>query len=206
MAKAEKKISISSLDKVLNQQKVGITTEQWFGNEVKIKYTLSLSEMLAFVDDVVSCCFHETGGYMPELIEFIFKSNILTRYANFTLPDNPEHRYELLYNTDAVDLVMKHINKKQLDDMLSAIGNKINYLCDSNISAIEKNLQEVVTAFIDLQEKSAAVLKKVDPDDLSKLVSEVSDGRPIEERIVKAYASQMLGGQNEPVEQAERVD
>lgn len=90
--------------------------------------------------------------------------------------------------------------------MLSAIGNKINYLCDSNISAIEKNLQEVVTAFIDLQEKSAAVLKKVDPDDLSKLVSEVSDGRPIEERIVKAYASQMLGGQNEPVEQAERVD
>ena len=96
MAKSEKKISIASLDKVLKEQAVDIATEQWFGNEVKIKHTLSFSEMLAFVDDVVSSCFHTTGGYMPELQEFVVKSNILTRYANFNLPDNLEHRYALL--------------------------------------------------------------------------------------------------------------
>ena len=38
MAKSEKKISIASLDKVLKEQAVDIATEQWFGNEVKIKH------------------------------------------------------------------------------------------------------------------------------------------------------------------------
>ncbi len=42
MAKSEKKISIASLDKVLKEQAVDIATEQWFGNEVKIKHTLFL--------------------------------------------------------------------------------------------------------------------------------------------------------------------
>lgn len=137
MAKSEKKISIASLDKVLKEQAVDIATEQWFGNEVKIKHTLSFSEALAFVDDVVSSCFHTTGGYMPELQEFVVKSNILTRYANFNLPDNLEHRYSLLYNTDAVDVVIRHINQKQLDDILESISEKISYLCESNIAATE---------------------------------------------------------------------
>ena len=48
MAKSEKKISIASLDKVLKEQAVDIATEQWFGNEVKIKHTLSFSEALAY--------------------------------------------------------------------------------------------------------------------------------------------------------------
>lgn len=153
MAKSEKKISIASLDKVLKEQAVDIATEQWFGNEVKIKHTLSFSEALAFVDDVVSSCFHTTGGYMPELQEFVVKSNILTRYANFNLPDNLEHRYSLLYNTDAVDVVIRHINQKQLDDILESISEKISYLCESNIAAIERQMNEVVSAFTELQKK-----------------------------------------------------
>lgn len=131
MAKSEKKISIASLDKVLKEQAVDIATEQWFGNEVKIKHTLSFSEALAFVDDVVSSCFHTTGGYMPELQEFVVKSNILTRYANFNLPDNLEHRYSLLYNTDAVDVVIRHINQKQLDDTarMTMVTHSFTFAC-----------------------------------------------------------------------------
>ena len=136
MAKSEKKISIASLDKVLKEQAVDIATEQWFGNEVKIKHTLSFSEALAFVDDVVSSCFHTTGGYMPELQEFVVKSNILTRYANFNLPDNLEHRYSLLYNTDAVDVVIRHINQKQLDDILESISETITTRTLSSVESL----------------------------------------------------------------------
>lgn len=167
MAKSEKKISIASLDKVLKEQAVDIATEQWFGNEVKIKHTLSFSEALAFVDDVVSSCFHTTGGYMPELQEFVVKSNILTRYANFNLPDNLEHRYSLLYNTDAVDVVIRHINQKQLDDILESISEKISYLCESNIAAIERQMNEVVSAFTELQKKTEAMFANITPDDMT---------------------------------------
>ena len=171
MAKSEKKISIASLDKVLKEQAVDIATEQWFGNEVKIKHTLSFSEALAFVDDVVSSCFHTTGGYMPELQEFVVKSNILTRYANFNLPDNLEHRYSLLYNTDAVDVVIRHINQKQLDDILESISEKISYLCESNIAAIERQMNEVVSAFTELQKKTEAMFANITPDDFSVVFS-----------------------------------
>ncbi len=206
MAKSEKKISIASLDKVLKEQAVDITTEQWFGNEVKIKHTLSFSEALAFVDDVVSSCFHTTGGYMPELQEFVVKSNILTRYANFNLPDNLEHRYSLLYNTDAVDVVIRHINQKQLDDILESISEKISYLCESNIAAIERQMNEVVSAFTELQKKTEAMFANITPDDISKLTSAMADGQFSEERLVKAYTNQMKGDADESVEQTERMD
>jgi len=195
MAKSEKKISIASLDKVLKEQAVDIATEQWFGNEVKIKHTLSFSEALAFVDDVVSSCFHTTGGYMPELQEFVVKSNILTRYANFNLPDNLEHRYSLLYNTDAVDVVIRHI-----------ISEKISYLCESNIAAIERQMNEVVSAFTELQKKTEAMFANITPDDISKLTSAMADGQFSEERLVKAYTNQMKGDADESVEQTERMD
>ena len=195
MAKSEKKISIASLDKVLKEQAVDIATEQWFGNEVKIKHTLSFSEALAFVDDVV-----------PELQEFVVKSNILTRYANFNLPDNLEHRYSLLYNTDAVDVVIRHINQKQLDDILESISEKISYLCESNISAIERQMNEVVSAFTELQKKTEAMFANITPDDISKLTSAMADGQFSEERLVKAYTNQMKGDADESVEQTERMD
>lgn len=205
MAKSEKKISIASFDKVLKEQAVDIATEQWFGNEVKIKHTLPLAEMMAFVDDVVSSCFHETGGYMPELQEFVVKSNILTRYANFTLPDSLEHRYALLYNTDAVDVVVQHINRKQLDDILESISDKVNYLCDSNVAAIERQMNDVVSAFTELQKKTEAMFANITPDDISKLASAMADDQFSEERLVKAYTNQMKGESDEPVEQAERM-
>ena len=163
--------------------------------------------MLAFVDDVVSSCFHTTGGYMPELQEFVVKSNILTRYANFNLPDNLEHRYALLYNTDAVDIVVRHVNQKQLDDILESISEKISYLCESNIAAIERQMNEVVSAFTELQKKTEAMFANITPDDISKLTSAMADGQFSEERLVEAYTNQMLKGDaDESVEQAKRMD
>ena len=198
--------SPSEIRKKTAKKKYNIATEQWFGNEVKIKHTLSFSEALAFVDDVVSSCFHTTGGYMPELQEFVVKSNILTRYANFNLPDNLEHRYSLLYNTDAVDVVIRHINQKQLDDILESISEKISYLCESNIAAIERQMNEVVSAFTELQKKTEAMFANITPDDISKLTSAMADGQFSEERLVKAYTNQMKGDADESVEQTERMD
>ena len=119
MADKEKRISIASFDKVLKEQAVPNTTEHWFGNEVVIKHTISIAQMLAFVDNVVSSCFHDEG-YMPEVKDLLIKSNLLTRYANFTLPENLEHRYTLIYNTDAVAMVSKHISISMVKKRLYA--------------------------------------------------------------------------------------
>lgn len=105
MAKADKKVSIALFDKIAKEQFQNEANIEWHDAQLRVKYALPLKDMLAFVDDVVGSCFHDKLGYMPEVKDFAIKSNILSRYANFTLPDNLEHRYQLVYVTDAVDAV-----------------------------------------------------------------------------------------------------
>ena len=132
MAKTEKRISINTMDKIMKERFDNTITEQWCDIDVRIKKTLSFTEMMEFVNDVVLSCFQEDGGFVPEVMDFAIKSNILSKYANFSLPDNLEHRYEIIYKTDAVEMVCGKINNTQLNEIVSSIKNKVKFLCDSN--------------------------------------------------------------------------
>ena len=65
MAKTEKKVSIALFDKIAKEHFQNEATIQWHEAEVRVKRTLSLKEMLSFVDEVVGSCFHDELGYMP---------------------------------------------------------------------------------------------------------------------------------------------
>ena len=128
MAKTEKKVSIALFDKIVKEHFQNEATIQWHEAEVRVKRTLSLKEMLSFVDEVVGSCFHDELGYMPEVKDFAIKSNILTRYANFSVPDNLEHRYQMVYGTDAVDAVCAVIDTTQLQVIVNSINDKIRFI------------------------------------------------------------------------------
>ena len=128
MAKSEKRISISVMDKIIKEHFENTTTEQWYGIEVQIKKTLSFTEMMEFVNDVVLSCFQEDGGFVPEVMDFAIRSNILSKYANFSLPDKLEHRYEIIYMTDIIDLVCSRINGAQLNEIVAYINRKVEFL------------------------------------------------------------------------------
>ena len=138
MAKNIKKISIAAMDKIIKENFPNTVTERWFDTEIVIQRTLPFPEMLAFVDSVVSNCVQEDIGYLPEMKDFFIRYNLLTRYANFNLPNKLEHCYSIVYGTDATELVMKNVNISQFNSILDAIDSKIEFLCDSNVSAIEK--------------------------------------------------------------------
>lgn len=125
MAKADKKVSIALFDKIAKEQFQNEATIEWHDAQLRVKYALSLTDMLAFVDDVVGSCFHDKLGYMPEVKDFAIKTNILSRYANFSLPDNLEHRYQLVYMTDAVDAVCAAIDGTQLQEIVNSINDKM---------------------------------------------------------------------------------
>lgn len=187
MAKNIKKISIAAMDKIIKEHFPDTVTEQWFDNELVIRRTLPFSDMLAFVNSVASNCFHDENGYMPEMKDFFIKYNILTRYANFNLPSNLEHCYSIVYGTDAVETVMRHINSSQFDDILIAIDSKIEYQCDSNVSAIERQMQAVVSSFEDMQKKTEEMFSGIGADDIAKLITAVGDNGVDEEKLVKAF-------------------
>ena len=190
MAKSEKKVSIGTMDKVMKAQVEPIVTEQWFDVEVRISKRLGLKPMLEFVNDVVVSCFDENGNYLPEILDFAIKSNILTKFSNISLPANIEHRYDLIYNTDAVALVLKNVDHAQLQEIVDAINRKIEYLCDTNIAALQKQMHNMISAFEKMQEQVEGTFAGVKQDDMVKLIGAISDKGLSEDKIVEAYLRQ----------------
>lgn len=187
MAKGEKKVSISAVDNIIGERFLNVVTGQWYDVEVKMRRSLPFTEVLAFVDDVVQSCFQRNGAYVPEVLDFAIKSNIISKYTNVSMPDNLEHRYAILYNSDLVDFVCQHINMQQLQEMVNSINRKLAYMCDTNTVSVQNRLNDLISAFETMQEKTEAMFSDVTPDDMTRLVGAIGDGALTEEKIVEAY-------------------
>ena len=197
MAKTEKKVSIALFDKIVKEHFQNEATIQWHEAEVRVKRTLSLKEMLSFVDEVVGSCFHDELGYMPEVKDFAIKSNILTRYANFSVPDNLEHRYQMVYGTDAVDAVCAVIDTTQLQEIVNSINDKIRFLCDSKANLIQERINAVLETMEEMSNSTKDIFGGLSQDDLKALMGAITEHGLSEEKLVGAYMEQ---------KRAERLD
>lgn len=190
MAKIDKMISITAFDKVAKELATNDAVFDWHGIEVTAKHTLGLTDMMEFVHDASESCFSESGTFVPEVMDFAIKSNILKRYARFALPDNLEHRYTLVYETDAVDVVCEHINEQQLQEITASIKRRVNYVCESKIALIQQKAEEMFSAFKKLKEQSESMFDGVSKEDIQKLLGAITNGSFDEQDLVKAYLAQ----------------
>lgn len=190
MAKTEKKISIALFDKIMKEHYQNERTIEWHDAVVRVKPTLSLSEMLAFVDDAAGSCFHDRMGFMPEVMDFVIKSNILTRYANFSMPDDLEHRYQMIYGTDIVDTVCGAVNTAQLDEIIKAVNSKIRFQCDSKADLIQERVGAVLDAMEKMRDSTKEIFDGITHDDLKAIMSAVTSHGMDEQKIVQAYMEQ----------------
>lgn len=200
MAKGEKRVSINAVDNIIGERFVNITSEQWYDVEVKIRRNLPFTEMLTFVDDVVQSCFQKNGAYIPEVLDFAIKSNLISKYTNVSMPDNLEHRYAILYNSDLVDFVCKHINMQQFQEIVASINRKLSYMCNTNTVSVQNRLNDLISAFETMQEKTEAMFSNVTPDDITRLVGAVGDSALTEEKIVEAYMKHKASAGNKAAE------
>lgn len=191
MAKKKiKRISVNAMDEILKDYE---NTEiiQWNGIEVIITKNLSLEEMLAFADSVVKSCFDQASGtYMPEIKDFAIRSNIMERYANFTLPSKVERQYDVVIRSGVVEEILRHINFAQFDELLKAIDAKLQNAADANVQMVFRKFDDVVTSFEGLQDKVGALFAGVDQADIGRLMSAISEHGVSEEKVVKAYIEQ----------------
>ena len=190
MAKADKKVSIALFDKIAKEQFQNEVTIEWHDAQLRVKYALSLTDMLAFVDDVVGSCFHDKLGYMPEVKDFAIKTNILSRYANFSLPDNLEHRYQLVYMTDAVDAVCAAIDGTQLQEIVNSINSKIRFLCDSKATMIQERINDVLNTMEEMRDNTKSIFDGITQDDLKNLMGAITSNGLDEQKLVQAYIEQ----------------
>lgn len=181
------KISITALDNIMKTIDTGVKMVKWNGLDVEIKHTLPFREVLAFVDNVSTSCFSIGNEYLPEVKVFAIKCCVLEMYANFTLPDNVEHKYDLIYNTDAFETVIEHINTKQFNEIVEAINEKVYNSADANVALANKQINDIYTSFEGLQKQINDVFNGLSSDEILGFISAVTNNKLDEEKIVKAY-------------------
>ena len=191
MAKKKiKRISVNAMDEILKRFE-NTETVQWNGLDVVITKTLSLEEMMAFADSVVKSCFDQASGtYMPEIKDFAIRSNVMERYANFTLPSKVENQYDMVMRSGAFEMILNYVNHAQFNELMRAIEAKLQNSAEANVQMVFRKFDDVVTSFEGLQDKVGALFAGVDQADIGKLMSAISEHGVSEEKVVKAYMEQ----------------
>lgn len=188
MAKKKiQKISVNAMDEIMKRFDT-VETIEWNGLQVVIKKNLSLEEMMTFANSVVKSCFDQaSGAYMPEVKDFAIRANVLDMYTNFTLPKDLSKQYDMVIRSGAVEMVLNYINYAQFNELVKAIDSKLQNTADANIQAFITKLDNVTTAFSDMQTEMEKMFSGVDTEDIGKLVGAIANGNNTEEGIVKSY-------------------
>lgn len=193
-----KRISVNAFEKVIKDNFSNFVSAEWRGIEVEMKKSLPISEVVAFVNEVATSVFQDDAGYMPEITDFLIKANIIKRYTNLSLPSNLEKQYDFIYLSDVITFICDQINMTQLNEIVSAIQKKITYKCDTNVSAIQKQVSEVLTAFDELQNNATNLFSKVDAQDIARLTAALAEHGDLDEKkMVHAVLDYRDAGEKE---------
>lgn len=176
MSKDIERVSINKFETALCKENIITETLSGADNVVfQIKRTISLTEMMAFVQDVVESCIDgETGDYIPEAYDFAIRTAVLTHYANFAMPSSLEKQYWLIYNTSAFQQTINNINEQQFSDIIRAIDRKIKYMVDIMSSTAISKIYEVINKFNDIAATGEKIFSDASTDDMSNFIKGVS--------------------------------
>lgn len=196
MAKDIKRVSINKFEQALDGNNV--ITETLSGTEdviIQIKQSITLPEMMLFVQEVVEACIDgESGEYIPEAYDFAIRSAVLTHYANFAMPTSLDKRYWLVYNTQAFQQVINCINKCQFDDIIRAIDRKIKYMLNVMSSAAITKIHEIIDKFNNIAEVSGKLFDDVSNDEIADFINGIAKLKDVkEEDIAKAIVDSKAG-------------
>lgn len=187
---SENNISIEELNKAIAEDFTPVVEIDWRGLTLHIKKCLSLEEMMTFVSDVVSSCFAaNTNEYLPEIKDFTTRCCILESYAGIVLPKSLNEKYEMVYSCDIVSTVAQHIESMQFNAMLAAIDRKIEHQAQSNIEAMNKQMNELIAGFSAIEKNLSGIFGGVDNETITKIAGAIADGKFDENKLVKAFTN-----------------
>lgn len=184
-------VSAENLEKIVRDDYIPYENIDWNGVPLTVRTHIPFNLMLQFVRDVVETCFSvDTGEYLPEAKDIAIKCAIIEYYSNLELPEDIEQKYEFVYRTNAVQVIMEHLDKNQLNQILVAIDDKTAHRARSNIEAVNVRINEVISRVNEIQENIANLFSGIDNATISGIANAISDGAIDEEKLVKAIMEQ----------------
>ncbi|MGN1154788.1 MAG: hypothetical protein ACI4TK_01280 [Agathobacter sp.] len=176
MSKTNKRISVAKFEKILNKDNiVYIPLEGLEDVSIEVTKTISLRDVVEFVENVAESCVDlESGEYTPQVRDFAIKKELLTRYANFTMPQNIGKQYEFIYNSNIVDTVIQNINQLQFQEIVASIDRKIKFMLDCITSIAASNTVKLLDKLETVAEQNSSMFDSLGGDDLAGVFKDIS--------------------------------
>lgn len=198
MAKEKKikDISIAKLESIMKPETILLPLENLDDEIVEdadmvIHPAISFQNMLEFVADVVDLCVDkESGDYYPHLMDFAIRYNVLTRYANFRMPEDPAKRYDLCYRTNAYWQVLDNIDINQFNEIKKAINQQVDHKVRLMESAATAQLNELTYKMNSFMEATEQMFGS--EDNMMEMMKTVFEGKIDEEKLVKSVFDHQL--------------
>lgn len=209
---ANKQITINQWEKTKEDITVKFSLiEGEDGPEVIVRKALPLSEVWEAVDEIVEMCMPTINVgtedepkmeqvFMPENRDFAVRRIIMSRYANFKLPQDFGKQYDLMYSTPVYQKVANCIDQMQLMEMVGAAERKLDYLKEERLS-VAKAIKDVLGQFTD----AANQLQDVDPNAVQQVLGLLSDTKNAGEKIVEKTMQEAAQGTATPVKKSKRA-
>lgn len=209
---ANKQITINQWEKTKEDITVKFTlTEEEDGPEVIVRKALPLSEMWEAVDEIVEMCMPTINVgtedepkmeqvFMPENRDFAVRRIIMSRYANFKLPQDFSKQYDLMYCTPVYQKVANCIDQMQLMEMVGAAERKLDYRKEERLS-VAKAIKDVLGQFTD----AANQLQDVDPDAVQQVLGLLSDTQNAGDKLIEKTMQEAAQDQATPVKKSKRA-
>lgn len=174
--KNENRVSVNKFETVMKEEFENTVNVEWHGVDLVVKKTISLADMLAFVEECAQSCFLEDGSFVPELKEFAIRCNVLVRYAGFALPSDAEKKYKLVYGTDAYLTVLEHIDVMQFSDIENAVEERIRFEVAGANREMRRKLDDAVGAFENMAQQLDGLFGNLTNDDIKSMLEVATKG------------------------------
>lgn len=182
MAKKRNNVSINTLEKYCDGLGEGVI-EMTFpeGDEssitFEVKKILSLEETMRYIEDVVSASIMEDDlMIVPVAREYINRKNVLTYYANFTMPSNSSKAYELVMGaSELIDEIIKSIDKPQYKMIQRCIDERIEFEKQKMLSAQVQQIQKLAGEIEHMTDNFSALFSGVNGEQMSDFIKNMSE-------------------------------
>lgn len=203
MSKKNNKISINALEKYCGQFNTEPQDiEIHYGEDEVFTFTvkplLTMDESVRFIEEVVrECIMPDDMLIVPIARDFITKKNLMTYYANFTMPESQSKTYDLVMaSTGIINAILDNIDIDQFTMIQRSIDERIAFEEQKMIAEQQSNVRKITEDVSEFVSKMSSLFDGIDPEQTDGFMTSVSKMAQNTEISAQSLASAFLESRN----------
>lgn len=203
MSKKKNRISVNTLEKYCSQLNlVPQEIQMPYGDGEALSFTvkplLTMDESIRFIEDVVrECIMADDMLIIPLARNFIVKKNLMTYYANFTMPESQSKTYDfVMASSGIITVILDNIDIDQFNMLCQSIDERIAFEERKMIAEQEHNVRQITENVSEFVSKMSGLFDGVDAEQMGNFVTSMGKMAQNTEISAQSLAGAFLESRN----------